>query len=94
MEWQKKGYKVLTDQQDIINCQTIKRILNHIWVPLSTIGFTGVESTVREFINGLDRWGERGCGTSQIVEAIAQFEHDAGQARTQAMGNRFDPTNT
>jgi hypothetical protein len=93
MDWQKKSYSVLTDQQDIANCADLKRILHHLWVPLSTIGLIGIGAVMREFIDGLDRWGERGCSTSQVTEALAQLEHDLGIARTQAMGHRHDTDN-
>jgi hypothetical protein len=88
MDWQKKSYEALSDEQDQQNFITLKRILNHIWVPLATIGFTGLGNVIKEFITGLDQWGERACGSSQVMEAVAQLEHDANQARTLAMADR------
>ena len=90
MNFQKKSYEVLSDAQDQENFLTLKRILNYLWIPLSTIGFTGIGPVIREIIDGLDRWGERGCATAQVMELFAQFEQDVNSARTQAMSTRSD----
>jgi hypothetical protein len=91
MDWQKKSYAVLSDAKDQENFMILKRILNYIWVVLSTIGFLGVGMVVREVIDGLDRWGERGCGSAQVMEMLAQFQQDTSAARTQLITRPHDP---
>jgi len=88
MDWQKKNFQNYTDAEDLNNFIKIKRILHYIWVPLSTIGITGLGATINEFITGLDQWGERACATSSVIEAITQFQNDAFDFRTMLMANR------
>ena len=88
MDWQQRNFKNYTDAEDLNNFIKIKRILHYLWVPLSTIGLTGLGVVINEFIVGLDQWGERACSTSSVIEAITQFQNDAFDCRTMKMATR------